>query len=38
MGMAAPSWATNIIKAGKAPTNVDSFAVSQEGQELFVDI
>jgi hypothetical protein len=36
--MAAPSWATNIIKAGKPPTDVDSFTVSQDGQELFVEI
>jgi nitrite reductase/ring-hydroxylating ferredoxin subunit len=38
MGMTVPSWATNIIKAGKSPTDVASFAVSQEGEELFVDI
>jgi nitrite reductase/ring-hydroxylating ferredoxin subunit len=38
MGMPAPSWATKIISAGKAPTDVDSFAVSQEGEELFADV
>jgi nitrite reductase/ring-hydroxylating ferredoxin subunit len=38
MGMAAPSWATKIIAAGKAPTDVDSFVVSQEGTELFADV
>ncbi len=38
MGMPAPGWATKIIAAGKAPTDVASFAVSQEGEELFADI
>jgi nitrite reductase/ring-hydroxylating ferredoxin subunit len=38
MGMPAPSWATKIISAGKAPTDVDSFAVSKEGEELFADV
>jgi nitrite reductase/ring-hydroxylating ferredoxin subunit len=38
MGMSAPSWATDIIKMGKAPTDVASFAVSQEGEELFADV
>jgi nitrite reductase/ring-hydroxylating ferredoxin subunit len=38
MGMAVPSLVTNIIKAGKAPTDVASFAISQEGEELFADI
>jgi nitrite reductase/ring-hydroxylating ferredoxin subunit len=38
MGMPAPSWATKIISAGKAPTDVDSFVISQEGEELFADV
>jgi nitrite reductase/ring-hydroxylating ferredoxin subunit len=38
MGMPAPSWATKLIAAGKAPTDVQSFAVSQEGEELFIDV
>jgi nitrite reductase/ring-hydroxylating ferredoxin subunit len=37
MGMPAPGWATNLIAAGKAPTDVQSFVVSQEGEELFID-
>ncbi len=38
MGMSAPGWATKIISAGKPPTDVESFSVSPEGEELFADV
>jgi nitrite reductase/ring-hydroxylating ferredoxin subunit len=38
MGIPAPNWAQKLIAAGKAPSNVQSFSVAQEGEELFIDI
>jgi nitrite reductase/ring-hydroxylating ferredoxin subunit len=38
MGIPAPSWATKVIAAGKAATDVESLVISQEGEELFADV
>jgi nitrite reductase/ring-hydroxylating ferredoxin subunit len=37
VGIPAPAWAQKVIAMGKAPADIASFAVSQEGSELFID-
>ncbi len=38
MGIPAPDWAKKAIAMGKAPADVASFTVSEEGGELFAEI
>lgn len=38
VGIPLPGVAKKMMAMGKSPTDVDSFAVTQEGDDLFIDV
>lgn len=38
VGIPLPGFAQKVVAMGKAPTDVASFAVTQDGNDLFIDV